>query len=88
MGLLERITFTGDRATYYQLKPNVWRELMWSEQQRIEEMRGLARAAEPLTPDIRPDRVEELGLIADFFLARWPDLMSELGDHLEKEDGR
>ena len=85
VGLLERITFPGDRSTYYQLKPNVWRELMWSEQQRIEEMRSLAAAAEPLTPDTRPDRVEELGLIAAFFLDRWPDLMAELDDYLEKE---
>ena len=85
VGFLERITFPGDRSTYYQLKPNVWRELMWSEQQRIEEMRSLAEAAEPLTPDTRPDRVEELDLISSFFLDRWPDLMAELGDHLEKE---
>lgn len=85
IGFLERVTFPGDRATYYQLRPHVWLELMWSEQQRIEEMKSLADAAEPLTPDTRPDRVEELGLMAGFFLERWPDLMAELNKYLKKE---
>lgn len=85
IGFLERVTFTGDRATYYQLKPHVWQELMWSEQQRIEEMKDLAEAARPLTPATRPDRVAELGEIADFFLERWPDLMADLTDHLKME---
>jgi DNA-binding transcriptional regulator GbsR (MarR family) len=85
IGFLERVTFPGDRATYYQLKPHVWQELMWSEQQRIEEMRDLADAARSLTPATRPDRVEELGEMAGFFLERWPDLMADLTEHLKKE---
>lgn len=85
IGFLERVTFPGDRATYYQLRSHVWLELMWSEQQRIEEMKNLAEAAQPLTPDTRPDRVEELGLMAEFFLQRWPDLMTDLTEYLNKE---
>lgn len=85
VGLVERVTFPGDRATYYQLKPHVWLEVMWSEQQRIEEMKSLADAARPLTPSTRPDRVDELGLMAEFFLERWPDLMAELDEYLQKE---
>ena len=85
VGLVERVTFPGDRSTYYQLKPHVWLEIMWSEQQRIEEMKHLADSAAPLTPETRPDRVHELGLMAEFFLERWPDLMAELSDYLEKE---
>jgi DNA-binding transcriptional regulator GbsR (MarR family) len=85
IGFLERITFPGDRATYYQLKPHVWSELMWSEQQRIEEMKILAEAAKSLTPETRPDRVEELGEVAGFFLERWPDLMADLTEYLKKE---
>lgn len=85
IGLVERVTFPGDRTTYYQLPPHVWLELMWSEQQRIEEMRDLARAAESLTPAERPDRVEDLGRVAEFFLGRWPELMEGLTAHVEKE---
>lgn len=85
VGLLERITFPGDRVTYYQLRPHVWHELMWSEQQRIEEMKALADEARSLIPDTRPDRVTDLGRMAEFFLERWPDLMADLTAYLEKE---
>ncbi len=85
VGLVERITFPGDRMTYYQLRPHVWLQMMWSEQQRIEEMRDIATAARLVMPDERPDRVEDLGRVAEFFLERWPDLMDGLMAHLEKE---
>lgn len=85
IGFLERLTFPGDRATYYQLKPHVWLDLMWSEQQRIEEMKDLAETASSLTPDTRPDRVEGLGQVAEFFLERWPGLMADLTGYLKKE---
>lgn len=84
IGFLERVTFTGDRVTYYQLKPHVWQQLMWSEQQRIEEMRDLAEAARPVLPDERPDRVSELGQVVEFFLERWPRLMEDLTAHLKR----
>lgn len=85
IGFLERVTFPGDRVTYYQLKSHVWLELMWSEQQRIEEMKALADAAISLTPETRPDRVEDLGKMSEFFLERWPDLMADLSEYLKKE---
>lgn len=85
IGLVERVTFPGDRATYYQLKPHVWMQMMWSEQQRIEEMKGIADAARAVLPEERPDRVEELGRVAEFFLERWPELMDGLSEYIEKE---
>lgn len=84
IGLVERVTFPGDRATYYQLRPHVWAEMMWSEQQRIEEMKALADAALEVKPEARPDRVEELGLVSEFFLEHWPGLMEGLTERLEK----
>ncbi len=85
IGLVERITFPGDRITYFQLRPHVWLQIMWSEQQRIEEMRDIAEAARSVMPVQRPDRVEDLGRVAEFFLERWPDLMDGLTEHLQKE---
>lgn len=85
IGLVERVTFPGDRATYYQLKPHVWIEIMWSEQQRIEEMKTLSEAALEVAPEERPDRVAELDLVTDFMLDRWPGLMQDLKEYLEKE---
>jgi DNA-binding transcriptional regulator GbsR (MarR family) len=85
IGFLERVTFPGDRVTYYRLPEGVWVELMRGEQQRIGEMRELAAAAVELTPQERPDRVEDLDRVALFFLEEWPDLMDRLVRKVEKE---
>lgn len=85
VGLVERVTFPGDRMTYFQLRPHVWLQMMWSEQRRIEEMRAIAEAARAVMPDERPDRVEDLGRVAEFFLERWPGLMDGLTVYLQKE---
>ncbi|MGD2060048.1 MAG: hypothetical protein PVF87_04220 [Acidimicrobiia bacterium] len=85
IGLVERITFRGDRATYYQLRPNVWVEIMGGEEARIREMRELAAAAAAVRPVERPDRVDDLARVADFFLEQWPALMQRLSEFLEKE---
>jgi DNA-binding transcriptional regulator GbsR (MarR family) len=85
VGLVERTTFPGDRSTYYQLKPNVWTDIMWAEQQRIEEMKTIADAAMAVVPDERPDRVVDLSRVTDFFIERWPELMDGLREYLEKE---
>jgi DNA-binding transcriptional regulator GbsR (MarR family) len=85
VGFVERITFPADRASYYQLRPHVWVELMRSEQDRLQELLQLARAAGDVLPSDRPDRVTDLARVSDFFLAEWPDLMDRLSEHLEKE---
>lgn len=85
LGLVERVTFPGDRQTYYQLPPKVWPEILWSEQQRLEGLRGLAAKARDITPAERPDRVTDLERIAEFLVAEWPDLMERLNAYLEKE---
>ncbi len=82
---VERITFPGDRVTYYQLKPDVWIGVMMSEPEHIRRMMELSEAASHLIPDERPDRVTDMGLIARFLLDRWPSLMDELLLELEKE---
>lgn len=83
VGFVERVTFPGDRASYYRLPDQVWVNLMRSEEQRMIELRQLASAARSVLPVERPDRVEDLDRIAEFFLARWPALMSGLGEMLE-----
>lgn len=85
IGLVERITFPGDRITYYQLKPHVWLQVMWGEQQRIEEMRAVAEAGRAVMPEVRPDRVDDLARVSEFFLERWPGLMDDLTEYLGKE---
>jgi len=82
---VERITFPGDRATYYQLRPNVWVEVMRTEMDHLERMRAMSIAGRDVIPDERPERVTDLGLIAQFFLDKWPSFMNELLMYLEKE---
>lgn len=85
---VERVTFPGDRVTYYQLKPDVWIGVMMSEPQHIRRMLELSEAATDVMPEIRPDRVTDMGFIAKFLLDRWPSLMDELVEELEKERGK
>ncbi len=82
---VERITFPGDRVSYYQLKPDVWIGVMMSEPEHIKRMMELSEAASDVIPEVRPDRVTDMGFIARFLLDRWPSLMDELVVELEKE---
>lgn len=83
--LVERITFPGERATYYQLRPDVWVGVMMSEPEHIRNMMRIAEAASDVMPEERPDRVTDMGFISRFLLDRWPTLMEELKVELEKE---
>lgn len=84
-GLVERVTFPGDRQTYYRLRPHVWTEIMQSELPRIEMMKEMARRAAPAIPAESPDRVTDLELVAQFFIDEWPGLMERLSLYLETE---
>ncbi len=85
IGLTERITFPGDRVSYYRLPPDVWLELMKLETVRMGELRDLAAAASDVIPSERPDRIEDLDRVAVFFMKRWPELIDELSQFLEEE---
>lgn len=82
---VERLTFPGDRATYYQLKPDVWVEVMASEMGHLERMKTISEVGAQVVPEERPERLTDVGLIAQFFLERWPSVMEELLEYLEKE---
>lgn len=83
LGLVERITFSGSRASFFQLPDHVWLRSMDAELARIVEMRALAEAGAPVTPDRRPERVTELAAVADFFADEWPSLLDRLSQRIE-----
>lgn len=85
IGVVERVTFPGDRQTYYQLPPHVWVDLMWAEQDRLLGWKRVAEKAELAMPGERADRVADLNRIAQFFIDEWPSLMERLTSYLEKE---
>lgn len=85
IGLVERLTFSGDRASYYRLLQHVWTRTMNSELARVTEMRKMAESGRDILPTLRPDRVTELGKIAGFFEQEWPQLMVRLNQHLAED---
>ena len=84
LGLVERVTFPGDRASYYQLPESVWSKSMNTEFERLAEMRALAASAVEVLPTVRPERVSELGLVAEFFTEEWHGLVERLAERLAK----
>ena len=85
LAFVERVTFPGDRVTYYQLKPDVWVHVMWTEIDHLKRMQAISAAAVDVVPAERPHRVTDVGLIAQFFLDKWPAFMEELLEYLDKE---
>ncbi len=82
---VERITFPGDRSTYFQLRPDVWLHVMGTEPDHLKRMMAISEAGADVVPEERPERVTDIGLIAGFMLGKWPSFMEELRDHIEKE---
>jgi len=87
IGLVERITFRGDRARYYQLPDHVWAKTLNTELDRIRQMRTLAEAGSALVPTTRPERITELGAIAQFFEDEWPDLLARMSEEIDTGRG-
>ncbi|MBK5267693.1 MAG: MarR family transcriptional regulator [Acidimicrobiia bacterium] len=83
LGLVERVTFSGSRASFYQLPDHVWSRSMDTELVRIVQMRALAEAGSAVIPNIRPERVTELEEVAKFFAAEWPGLLERLHQRVE-----
>ncbi len=84
LGLVERVTFPGNRASYYQLPEGVWSKTMAAEFERLVQMRALAESAAEVIPSVRPDRVSDLAVVAQFFTEEWPLLIDRLSDRLTK----
>ena len=75
--MVERITFPGDRASYYRLREHVWVNLIDSRMDGLIELRELGSHGAELSTSTT-DRGTELQLVAEFLLERWPGLIEEL----------
>ena len=47
-------------------------------------MRALAASAVGVLPTVRPERVSELGVVAEFFTEEWQGLIDRLAERLTK----
>lgn len=88
IGLIERVTFPGDRVRYYQMPVGAWMGVMDREREYLDELRRLAALGEDVLPSARPGRVRELGVVAEFFSAEWPALMKKLETRLGKAQSK
>ncbi len=86
LGMVERITFPGDRSSYFQLREHAWVRLIEGQMDVLYELVALVDAGRTLLPAQRVDRVEELAAVTDFFLAAWPELVDRLRQHLDDRD--
>lgn len=80
LGLVERTTRPGDRASYFRLAPDGWLRLMEGESNRIRRLDQLAEASGRLAPDDRPAQLKRL---TGFWLEEWPRILDRLRSRLE-----
>ena len=85
--LLERTTFPGKRAAYYRLRDHAWVQAMDARMAGIKELQQLAHMARSVSGETRPDRIEDLVTVTDFFLERWPQLMDDLHEVVSTPTG-
>lgn len=84
IGMVDRVTFPGNRASYFRLHEHAWIQVMQARLDGIRGLHQLALAAEPLTPERRADRVTDLRFITEFMLEEWPGVMDRMQDKLEE----
>lgn len=85
LNFVERLTFPGDRARYYQMKPDVWIEVMASEMEHLERMEAILAAGARVVPAERPERLTDIGVVAGYLMEIWPGVMDDLKAQLKKE---
>ncbi len=87
VGLLERTTFPGRRASYYRLREHAWVQAMDARMAGIKELRQLALSARTVAGATRPDRIEDLVTVTEFFIDRWPRIMDDLHEVVSQPTG-
>ena len=81
IGLIERVRFPGDRASYFRVKPNCWNEIMNLEVLRYARLRRVAQQGVELLEEMgethRADRVQEFHKFAAFIEDELPLLLRQ-----------
>jgi DNA-binding transcriptional regulator GbsR (MarR family) len=78
MGLVDRVTYPGDRASYFRLHGGVWLTVIDAALEEIRGLRALAEAGREVLPATGADRVQELWEMTGFMLEEWPRLMEQM----------
>ncbi len=83
LAMVERVTFPGDRSSYYQLRDHAWLRMIEGQMGVFNQLTELATAGRDLVPAGHSRRVDELSDVMSFFAVEWPVLMTRLRDQLD-----
>ncbi len=86
IGLIERVTFPGDRVTYFQMKVGAWPDVLGAKVGGIEVLHDIALAGRSLVGDDRADRVDDLLAVTEFFGKEYPLLIERMKAQLAERD--
>lgn len=84
LGIADRLTYPGDRASYFRLHDHVWIEVVRGRLEGLRALHEVAVAAEPVMPDEEPERITELAWMTEFMLREWPVLMDRMQRELDR----
>ncbi|NND84093.1 MAG: MarR family transcriptional regulator [Acidimicrobiia bacterium] len=78
IGLIDRITFPGDRSTYFLMREGAWADVLGAKIGGIQVLHDIALAGRSLVGDDRADRVDDLLAVTEFFGIEYPLLMERM----------
>ncbi len=78
IGLIERITFPGDRVSYFQIREGAWIDVLGAKLGGVDRFHDIALAGKSLVGDDRADRIDDLLAVTDFFRTEFPLLIERL----------
>ncbi len=84
LGIADRVTYPGDRASYFRLHAHVWIEVVRARMDGLRALHDMTEAAQPVLPDTEPERVTELAWVTEFMMEEWPPLMKRMQRELEQ----
>lgn len=82
MNVVERVTFPGDRSSYFHLRDNAWLDVMDRQMDGLRDLHELGEAGLRLSPGEGSRRAAQLTTVTDFFVQRWPGFILELKQHI------
>lgn len=86
IGLVERVTFPGDRVTYFQMKVGAWPDVLGAKIGGIEVLHDIALDGRSLVGDDRADRVDDLLAVTEFFGIEYPLLIERMKAQLAERE--
>lgn len=83
-GMIERVTFAGDRASYYHLKDHAWIQAMDAQATLFQTLGELAADGLALVDGGPHERLDDLADVTNFFVEEWPALTARLHERLSQ----